>query len=178
MVHDDNEVQQWLARDPAHPHRRSPAEWARFRVMRRRLLRPLRRDPRLWLLQGGNILGGLARYALFLGGFLVLAPPVLVFWAGVCWPVGDPPPRLSLPVPEGGPPVEGIPGLWSLGGICLAWLVMLDILLGWRLSRFRNVFVARAERIAWAVVDEEFAVARGTRPRRPDTTAQDTTSAP
>ena len=140
-------VQQWLARDPARPYPRSVEEWARFDVLRARLLRHLVRDLRMWLLQGGNVLGGLARYATYLGLFLVLAPPVLVFWAGVLWPAADPPPRLSLPV------LEGAPTRWTVVVVCLTGLVLLDILLGWRLSRFRNVFVERAERIAWAVVD-------------------------
>ena len=148
-------VAQWLARDPARPRRRSPAEWERFGVIRRRLLRHVLRDPRMWVWQGGNVLVGLVRYALFLGVFLVLAPPVLVFWESVLWPAAAPLPRLPLPAPESRPPVEGVPAFLSLGVICLLWLVMLDILCGHCLSRWRNVFVAKAERIAWAVVDAE-----------------------
>jgi hypothetical protein len=129
---------------------------AHFWRIRRRLLWHLRRDPWMWGLQAMNVLGGLARYATYLGLVLVLAPPVLVFWAEVVWPpAGEPPPRLPFPVPEGGLPAEGGPVLGLLGGIGLAWLVMLDLLLGWRLSRCQNVFVARAERLAWAVLDAE-----------------------
>jgi hypothetical protein len=155
MAHDEREVQWWLAQDPAHPRRRRVEEWARFDGIRSRLLRHLVRDPRMWLRQGGNVLAGLMRYALVTGLFLALAPPVLVFWEGVLWPVAEPPPPLPLPAPEGEPPVGGRPALWVLGVLCLLCLVMLDILCGYRLSRWRNVFVATAERLAWAVVDAE-----------------------
>ena len=148
-------VQRWLAHDPAHPRRRRVEEWARFDVIRGLLLQQLRRDVRMWLLQGGNLLRGVARYALVTGLVLVLAPPVLVFWESFLWPVADPSPRLPLPAPESGPPGGGVPALGSLGVICLLWLVLLDILYGHRLSRWRNVFVDQAERIAWAVVDAE-----------------------
>jgi hypothetical protein len=131
----------------------------------------------MWVWQGGNVLVGLVRYALFLGVFLVLAPPVLVFWESVLWPAAAPLPRLPLPAPESEPPGGGVPALWSLGVLCLLWLGMLDILCGHRLSHWRNVFVAKAERIAWAVVDAEFPAA-GPAPRRPGAAEQDTQSAP
>lgn len=170
-------VQRWLARDPERPRPRSPAECARFWRIRRLLLRHLVRDTRMWGWQGANVLYGLLRYALFLGVFLVLAPPVLVFWEPFLWPVADSPPRLPLPAPEGGPPVGGVPALGSLGVICLLWLAMLDILCGHRLSRWRNVFVAKAERVAWAVVDAECSAGGGPGPRRLGAAEQDTPSA-
>ena len=119
----DAEVQQWLARDPVGPDQGRAAAWARFVLIRSRLLRHLRRDPRMWRLQGRNILRGLARLGLFLG----LAPPVLAFWEPVVWP--------------------------AVVVVGLLGLLLVDRLLGHRLSRLRNVFVERAERIAWAVVD-------------------------
>jgi hypothetical protein len=119
----DAEVQWWLARDPAHPCRQSAAAWARFGVIRSRLLRHLRRDPCMWQLQGRNILRGLARLGM-LG--LAPAPPVLAFWEPGRWPV--------------------VLGVGYLG------LLLVDRLLGQRLSRFRNVFVDQAERLAWVVV--------------------------
>jgi hypothetical protein len=154
-------VQQWLARDPALPRRRSVEEWARFDGIRELLLQQLRRDVRMWLLQGGNVLRGLMRYALVTGLFLALVPPVLVFWEPFLWPVADTPPRLPLPAPE------GAPALWHGVVIGLLGLVLLDILLGCRLSRFRNVFVEKAERVAWAVVTAEPSAGAGTAPRRP-----------
>jgi hypothetical protein len=176
MAHDDREVQQWLARDPACPRWRSPAAWARFGVIRRRLLRHLLRDPWMWGWQGWNVLVGLARYALFLGVFLVLAPPILAFWGSVLWPAAAPLPRLPLPAPESGPPVGGVPVLGSLGVLGLLWLVMLDILCGYRLSRWSNVFMARATRIAWVIVDAEPPAALGTAQRCRGATEQDTPS--
>jgi hypothetical protein len=168
MAHHDREMPQWLTRHPADPRRRSVAEWARFGVLRHRLLRQCLRDPSLWLLQGRTVLRVLARYALYLGLFLVLAPPILGFWEAVMWPADS---AAAAP--------DGILMRWLHRGLLwLLGLVLVDLLLGCRLSRFRNIFVATAERLAWAVVDEEFSAAGGTGPRRPDAAAQDTTSAP
>jgi hypothetical protein len=44
----DAEVPWWLAREPAHPCQQSAAVWARFGVIRSRLLRHLWRDPCMW----------------------------------------------------------------------------------------------------------------------------------
>ena len=125
MTPPDDEVQQWLTRDPCGPGPRRAATWARFVLIRSRLLRHLQRDPRMWLQQGENILRGLTRLGLFLG----LAPPVLAFWDPVRWPA--------------------VLGVGFLG------LLLVDRLLGQRLSGFRNVFVDTAERIAWAVLAGE-----------------------
>jgi hypothetical protein len=131
MMPPDNEVQQWLTRDPCGPGSQRTAVWARFVLLRARLLRHLRRDPRMWLQQGENILRGLTRLGLFLG----LAPPVLAFWEPVVWPA-----------------------VVVVG--CLG-LLLVDRLLGKRLSRFRNVFIDKAERIAWTVVATEPSAAAG-----------------
>ena len=125
MTPPDDEVQQWLTRDPCGPGSRRAAA-LRFAVLRSRLLRHLVRDPRLWLEQGRNSLQGLARLGL-LG--LAPAPPVLAFWDPVRWPA--------------------VLGVGFLG------LLLVDRLLGQRLSGFRNVFVDTAERIAWAVLAAE-----------------------
>jgi hypothetical protein len=121
----EDEVQRWLARDPV-----GPGPWhaaaLRFAVLRSRLLRHLVRDPSLWLEQGRNSLQGLARLGL-LG--LAPAPSVLAFWDPVRWPA--------------------VLGVGFLG------LLLVDRLLGQRLSGFRNVFVDTAERIAWAVLAAE-----------------------
>jgi hypothetical protein len=134
----EDEVQQWLAQDPFGPGLRRTVVEARVGMIRSRLLRHLIRDPQMWRLQGRNGLRGLARLGV-LG--LAPAPPVLAFWEPVVWPA--------------------VVGIGCLG------LLLLDRLLGQRLSGWRNVFVARAERIAWAVVATELAAAAGTAPRRP-----------
>lgn len=121
----DAEIQQWLTRDPCGPGPRRVAVWAHFVLLRSRLLRHLQQDPCMWLQQGENILRGLTRLGLFLG----LAPPVLAFWEPVVWPAVV---------------VVGFLGL-----------LLLDRLLGQRLSGFRNVFVDTAERLAWVVVAME-----------------------
>jgi hypothetical protein len=100
-------------------------------VIRRHLLRHLVRDPGMWVLQGKNGLRGLAR----LGLGLALAPPVLAFWEPVGWPA--------------------VVGVGFLG------LVLLDLLLGQRLSGCRNVFVDKAERLAWVAVAAEPPAAAG-----------------
>jgi hypothetical protein len=116
-------------------------------MIRRRLLRHLVRAPQMWRLQGRNVLRGLARLGVLGRG---LAPPVLAFWEPCRWPA-------------------------VVGGGVLG-LLLVDRLLGQRLSRFRNVFVERSERVAWAVVTTELAAASQTAPRRPGT-APDTTRA-
>jgi hypothetical protein len=158
-------MHQGVACDAAR--RRSREEWARFGVIRARLLRQLRRDPWMWVLQGGNVLRGLARSGVYLGLFLVLVPPVLSFWEGVLWAPADTPPRGSEVV-----------STWVWRG--LLWLmgvVLADLLLGCRLSRVRNVFVDTAERMAWAVVDAAPPAAGGAGPRRPGADEHDTKQA-